>query len=835
MTDSDEDEEAKPPSPAKVVPKEEAAEDSKEQKAEEAKEEPEKRGKPKVKNSDQAPKTASPEGGPKRRTARKSAKRSVEPCLATMSATKKVKVEEPEEESVREAVDPGSPKKTKKKVVKEKKGGNKAKGSSTVKEEPEDDAATAESPKGGAKTKQEDSPPAKTTAEKAAPSKAAGRLQSFVFGAKKADSGAETDYDPSKSKYDPVKDACWKKGDKVPYLALAKTFEKIDSISARLKMVEVLRNFFRSVMVLSPDDMVLAVYLCLNKLAPDYQGVELGVGESLLVKALAEATGRTPDKIKAEVAVKGDLGLVAESSRTNQRLMFAPPPLTLFGVFTKLKAIAEMTGNSVQNKKVESIKSLLVACRQCEARFLVRSLGGKLRIGLAESSLLLALGHAAALSPPHGSPDAGKKRLDEAALLVKTAYCECPDYNQLVSALLDGGPDVLPERCRLTPGVPLKPMLAHPTKGVSEVLTRFEGSPFTCEFKYDGERAQIHLLEDGSVRIYSRNQEDNTSKYPDVVGRLKQALSASTQTCVLDSEAVAWDRPSQTIQPFQLLSTRKRKDANEEEIKVQVCVFAFDLLYLNGQSLVKEPLRKRRSLLREVIQEVPGETMFARSADLSTVEDIQEFLEESIRGSCEGLMVKMLDTDATYEIAKRSRNWLKLKKDYLDGVGDTVDVVVLGGYHGKGKRTGNYGGFLLACYDPDNEEFQSLCKIGTGFKEEDLEQHSEFFKQHRIEAAKSYYRFDSSLEPDDWFEAVQVWEIKCADLSVSPVHKAALGMVDPEKGISLRFPRFLRIRDDKNPEQATSAQQIAELYKNQEHIKNKAPAPTANQEEEDFY
>ncbi|KAM7296971.1 DNA ligase 1 [Ixodes scapularis] len=834
MTDSDEDEDAKPASPAKAQPKEEPAEDSKERAAEVSKKEPEEDGV--SKGSSQTSQLTSPDGVIKRRTARKTAKRAVEPNQAVVNASKKIKVEAAEKSK---SESPEKPKdKVKREDIKEDEEERKAKDSSAAKEEPAEDVAKAESPTEDSKARQKDSPPAKAKEEKAVPKKAAGRLQNFMFGARKVDGSSgslETDYDPSKAKYDPVKDACWKKGDKVPYLALAKTFEKIDSISARLKMVEVLRNFFRSVMALSPDDMVLAVYLCLNKLAPDYQGVELGVGESLLVKALAEATGRTPDKIKAEVAVKGDLGLVAESSRTNQRLMFAPPPLTLSAVFTKLKAIAEMTGNSVQTKKVESIKSLLVACRQCEARFLVRSLGGKLRIGLAESSLLLALGHAAALSPPHGSPDASKKRLDEAALLVKTAYCECPDYGQLVSALLDGGPDVLPERCRLTPGVPLKPMLAHPTKGVSEVLGRFEGSPFTCEFKYDGERAQIHLLEDGSVRIYSRNQEDNTSKYPDVVGRLKEALSPSTKSCVLDSEAVAWDRPSQTIQPFQLLSTRKRKDANEDEIKVQVCVFAFDLLYLNGKSLVKEPLRKRRSLLREIITEVPGETLFARSADLSTVEDIQEFLEESIRGSCEGLMVKMLDSDATYEIAKRSRNWLKLKKDYLDGVGDTVDVVVLGGYHGKGKRTGTYGGFLLACYDPDNEEFQSLCKIGTGFKEEDLERHSEFFKEHRIEAAKSYYRFDSNLEPDDWFEAVQVWEIKCADLSVSPVHKAALGLVDPEKGISLRFPRFLRIRDDKNPEQATSARQIAELYRNQDHIKNKAPASTANQDEEDFY
>ncbi|KAG0413466.1 hypothetical protein HPB47_009388 [Ixodes persulcatus] len=756
MTDSDEDDDAKPASPAKEQPKEEPAEDSKERAAKGSKEEPEKDSASKGGGSSQTSQLASPDGVIKRRTARKTAKRAVEPNQAVVNASKKIKVEEAEKSK---SESPEKPKdKVKREDIKEDEEERKAKDSSAAEEEPAEDVAKAESPTEDSKAKRKDSPPAKAKEEKAVPKKAAGRLQNFVFGAKKVDGGSgslETDYDPSKAKYDPVKDACWKKGDKVPYLALAKTFEKIDSISARLKMVEVLRNFFRSVMALSPDDMVLAVYLCLNKLAPDYQGVELGVGESLLVKALAEATGRTPDKIKAEVAVKGDLGLVAESSRTNQRLMFAPPPLTLSAVFTKLKAIAEMTGNSVQTKKVESIKSLLVACRQCEARFLVRSLGGKLRIGLAESSLLLALGHAAALSPPHGSPDAGKKRLDEAALLVKTAYCECPDYGQLVSALLDGGPDVLPERCRLTPGVPLKPMLAHPTKGVSEVLGRFEGSPFTCEFKYDGERAQ---------------------------------------SCVLDSEAVAWDRPSQTIQPFQLLSTRKRKVSHR---LLQSCL-------VNSAICTNSCLHCKQTGVPQA-------------------------------GSCEGLMVKMLDTDATYEIAKRSRNWLKLKKDYLDGVGDTVDVVVLGGYHGKGKRTGTYGGFLLACYDPDNEEFQSLCKIGTGFKEEDLERHSEFFKEHRIEAAKSYYRFDSNLEPDDWFEAVQVWEIKCADLSVSPVHKAALGLVEPEKGISLRFPRFLRIRDDKNPEQATSAQQIAELYRNQDHIKNKAPASTANQDEEDFY
>ncbi|KAK8765182.1 hypothetical protein V5799_032210 [Amblyomma americanum] len=785
----------------------------------------------------------------KRRTARKTAKRkqsSKETSSSSPQEDKQVKVEPAASPDKEEEMETECPSETDDKKPKPK----------SEKEEPCEEKMNEkasppkkkDSPPKKKESKDKKSPP-KTKASSAkdekpkekAQANTAKKLQNFAFttsgksGQQSTAKDQVIDYDPSKASYDPVEDACWKKGAKVPYLALAITLDKIDGISGRLRIIEVLSNFLRSVLILSPDDLLYAVYLCLNKIAPDYQGLELGIGESLLVKALAEATGRTADKVRAEAATKGDLGLVAESSRSQQRVLFPPPPLMLSHVYTKLRSIAEMTGNSSQQKKVDIIKVLLIACRQCEARFLIRSLGGKLRIGLAEASLLTALAHAAALSPPHGDPKASKKRLEEAALLVKTAYCECPDYERLIKALLDEGVDSLPKHCRLTPGIPLKPMLAHPTKAISEVLNRFEGSEFTCEFKYDGERAQIHLLEDGTVRIYSRNQEDNTGKYPEVVSRIRAAIAEGTKTCILDSEAVAWDRPTQTILPFQTLSTRKRKETTEEDVKVQVCVFAFDLLYHNGESLVREPLRKRRELLRKTLVEVSGETQLARSADLSTVEDIQDFLQESIKGSCEGLMVKSLDASATYEIAKRSHNWLKLKKDYLDGVGDSVDAVVLGGYHGKGKRTGTFGCFLLGCYDPENEEFQTLCKIGTGFSEEQLDQHSAFFKEHVIPAPKSYYRFDSTLAPDAWFEPCQVWEVKSADLSISPVHKAAQGLVDPEKGISLRFPRFIRIRDDKNPEDATSAQQVADLYNKQDHIKNKKAAIQETANDEDFY
>ncbi|XP_036996850.2 DNA ligase 1 isoform X2 [Artibeus jamaicensis] len=654
-------------------------------------------------------------------------------------------------------------------------------------------------------------------------------------------------YNPAKNSYHPVHDACWKQGQKVPYLAVARTFEKIEEVSARLRMVETLSNLLRSVVALSPPDLLPILYLSLNCLGPPQQGLELGVGDGVLLKAVAQATGRQLESVRAEAAEKGDVGLVAENSRSTQRLMLPPPALTASGVFARFRDIARLTGSASTAKKIDIIKGLFVACRHSEARYIARALSGQLRLGLAEQSVLAALAQAVSLTPPGQEfppavVDAGKGKtaearktwLEEQGMILKQTFCEVPDLDRIVPVLLEQGLERLPEHCRLSPGVPLKPMLAHPTRGVSEVLKRFEEAAFTCEYKYDGQRAQIHFLEGGEVKIFSRNQEDNTGKYPDIISRIPKIKLPSVTSFILDAEAVAWDREKKQIQPFQVLTTRKRKEVDAAEIQVQVCLYAFDLIYLNGESLVREPLSRRRQLLRENFVETEGEFVFATSLDTKDMDQIAEFLEQSVKDSCEGLMVKTLDVHATYEIAKRSHNWLKLKKDYLDGVGDTLDLVVIGAYLGRGKRAGRYGGFLLACYDAESEELHAICKLGTGFSDEELEIHHRALQVLVLPTPRSYVRADGAVAPDYWLEPRVVWEVKCADLSLSPIYPAARGLVDSEKGISLRFPRFLRVRVDKKPETATTSAQVACLYRKQSQIQNQQGGD-ADSDLEDFY
>lgn len=248
------------------------------------------------------------------------------------------------------------------------------------------------------------------------------------------------------------------------------------------------------------------------------------------------------------------------------------------------------------------------------------------------------------------------------------------------------------------------------------------------------------------------------------------------------------------------------------------------------QAIVEKPFRERREIIHNAFEPVEGEFAFAQYGDTSDLEEIQTLLDESMKASCEGLMVKMLDTEESgYEPSKRSRNWLKVKKDYLSGVGDSLDLVVLGAYYGKGKRTSVYGAFLLACYNTSNQVYETVCNIGTGFSEAILEELHSKLSEHTIEKPKPFYSHSQVAkdQPDVWFEPRLVWEVKTADLTLSPRYKAGADMLSDGsgKGISLRFPRFIKQRDDKKTEQATASRMVVEMYQKQESVtKNKGPS-----------
>lgn len=324
---------------------------------------------------------------------------------------------------------------------------------------------------------------------------------------------SESTFCPDKPNYHPINDACWTKDQPVPYKALAQTLYCMEKTTKRLELLSIVCNYFRSVLALTPKDLVPSMYLLTNKVAPDYENIELGIGDTVLFKALAEATGSTLAKLKTEFQAKGDIGLVAEANRCNQKLIFTPKKLNVAGVHSKLKEIAQISGNASQTKKCEMIKGLFVSCDSIEARYMMRSLAGKLRNGLGEQSILCALAHACSTTPPVLEPGAKqiidkfekmrsadqideiKKKLEKSSQMVKNAYYQCPNYDRVIGAIIKYGLDELENHCKLTPGVPLRPMLAYPTKGIQEVLKRFDKIEFTSEYKYDGERAQVNIGE----------------------------------------------------------------------------------------------------------------------------------------------------------------------------------------------------------------------------------------------------------------------------------------------------------------------------------------------------
>jgi len=564
---------------------------------------------------------------------------------------------------------------------------------------------------------------------------------------------------------------------------LAELFQQLEKTSSNLKMIDLICDFLKKT---TPEEAKLTAYLLQGKIAPDYKGLELGLAEKLVIKAIALAFQQDIGKVEKLFKELGDLGDVAKSLNKEK-----PSSLEIQDVFNDLKKIALTQGKGSQEKKLEILAIILRKSSPLEAKYIVRSVLGTLRLGASDMTFLYALSKVL-----FGSKE-GKKKLEEVFNILS-------DLGEVAYLALKKGKKAL-EKVEPILGVPIRMMLAQRVKDIKDIKENIENEIFV-EVKYDGERIQAHL--DGNeIVLFSRRHENITNQFPDIIEDLKKNIKV--KNAILEGEVVAVDKDGKLL-PFQVLMQRRRKyDIHEYVKKIPVKYFLFDLLYLNGENLLYKPLKERKQKLESIIKKTEKVEIAKYSVCSPTNEDEieREFL-NALKEGGEGVMIK--DSNSVYESGVRAWRWLKFKKDYKEELVDTFDVVVIGGIYGTGKRSKTYGSLLVALYDPEKNKYFSFTKVGAGFTDEELENLPKKLKKYEIKEKSKLV--ESQIEPDVWFEPKVVMEIKGADLTISPVHTVLRDKIK-KGGIALRFPRFVRWRDDKSPEQATTVQEVFQIYK----------------------
>ena len=576
---------------------------------------------------------------------------------------------------------------------------------------------------------------------------------------------------------------------------IADTFEKMSATTKRLELTQHLVELFQKT---PPEIISKIVYLIQGKLRPDFEGVELGLAEKLAIHALAKSSGIAIKKINSVYAEDGDLGsTAAKILEQKTQTTFLAQDITAERVYETLYKIAKLEGQRSQDMKMKYVSSLLNDATPQEAKFILKIAMGTLRLGIADNTVMDAL----AISFT-GAKDNREK--------LEAAYNVSSDLGTVAETISRKGLDGL-EEFHVKVFSPIRPMLAERVKSEAEAIEKL-GSGFAAEYKLDGERVQIHY-KDNKVVLYSRRLENITSYYPDILENIPKALK--TTDVILEAEAVAINQDSGEFLPFQELMHRRRKyDIDRIVEKYPITVNLFDVLYLNGQDLLNEAYKTRRKKLVEITNE-DEYTKIVTQTLVHTENEIEDFLENGINAGCEGLMLKVLD--APYRAGARGSNWLKLKREYRNELGDSLDLVVIGAFFGKGRRTGKYGTLLLASYNQDKDTFESICKVGTGFTDENLDQFYQIL-QDKVTLKKNP-RIESGMEPDVWFEPELVIEIVASEITLSPVHTTAKNSIRSGSGLALRFPKFTgKIRMEKAAEDASTDQEVIALYKNQKKV-----------------
>jgi DNA ligase-1 len=577
----------------------------------------------------------------------------------------------------------------------------------------------------------------------------------------------------------------------VEYEIVAEAYRDLESISARLALIDRLAELVAA----TPAGLLPTVcYLSQGLIAPEFAGVDLGLAEKLAVRAVATATGTSPDQVTASVRETGDLGLAAEEL-LNATTAGRTPSLQVTTVVDTLFLIAEAEGPGSQGQKLDLLAGLLTEATPLEARYLLRLVTGGLRLGIGTPTVLDALAQVYA---------GGRA----ARPVLERAYNICSDIGRVAAALVSGGVEAV-EQIRVRPGNPVRAMLAQRLSDAGQILDKL-GGECAAEYKYDGVRVQAHRTADGQIELFTRRLERVSAQFPDVVGLLAGGLGPAE--AIVEGEVVAYDAAAGELRPFGEVMTRRRKHGIAEAVHdVPVGLFCFELLFADGQDLTELPYPQRRARLAEAITVSP-QLRLTTATEVTAAAALDAWFEDAVADGTEGLVCKSVGPDSVYQAGARGWLWIKLKRDYRTELSDTVDLVVVGAFAGRGRRAGVYGALLLAAYDADADVFRTVTKVGTGFSDAELAALPE--RLAPLARKEKPARVDARQQPDVWFEPGVVLEILSAELTLSPTYSAAWGQIKEDSGLAMRFPRFTgRWRDDKSPEDATTTSELVDLYR----------------------
>jgi DNA ligase-1 len=560
------------------------------------------------------------------------------------------------------------------------------------------------------------------------------------------------------------------------YSNLCEIYEELEKNPSRLKKTEILSEFLKKIKHEKHREIL---YLIQGRVWPDYEEKEFGISSQTIIKALAKSSGKSESDIMKKWKKIGDLGEVASevTGKKSQSTLFSSA-VTTDKVLENLKRLPELTGKGTVDKKIALISELLSGATSVEAKYIIRTLLNDLRIGVGSGVLRDAIVWACF-----------EKDDKEATELVQSAYDKVTDFALVFEKAVKGKKEL--EKVEFSPGQPLKVMLALKAESLEDGFERV-GKPAVFEFKYDGFRMLINKDEKGNIRIFTRRLDEVTRQFPEVKEYVKKFVKADN--FIIDSEAVGYDKKTKKYQPFQSISQRIKRKYDIEKVAEEfpVEINAFDLLYLNGKSLINEPFKERTKLLRKIVKGEKFKFVPAEQLITNEIKEAEKFFEKALKEGEEGVMIKNLNSP--YKPGARVGYMLKLKP-----TANEFDLVITGAEYGTGKRAGWLTSFDVACIDKDTNEFLDIGKVSTGIKE-------------KSEEGTSYEDMTKLLKPLIISEKDKNVKVK-PKIVITVIYQEIQKSPSYSSGYALRFPRFTALRTDRDVSDIATISEIEKEVK----------------------